>query len=331
MHILTIDTGTTNTRTKLWSEGEVVAFSSIEVGVRDTSITGSKEKLQAGVKQAIVETLSNAKCDADQVDLFLAAGMITSNVGLIEVPHVVAPAGVMDLAEGMASANIPEVLDWPIWFVPGIKNDVPTVTPENCEAMDIMRGEEVETFGILEHVGTKGPALLILPGSHTKFVHVDEKGQVTACVTTIAGELLSVITNGTILASALNHSFATTVDEKMVLLGAAEVQAVGLNRTCFSVRILDQFTDLSYEEKASYLAGAVVGTDLMAIKGSHAVGDCRDIPVIVGGTNSLATVFSTLIGKEDHFRGGVNAIDDTVMKDISGSGAIMIAQARGLL
>ena len=331
MHILTIDTGTTNTRTKLWREGEVIASSSTEVGVRDTSITGNKEKLQAGVKKTILETLSNAKCGADQVDLFLAAGMITSNVGLIEVPHVVAPAGLMNLASGMVSADIPQVLDQPIWFVPGIKNDVRKVTPENCEAMDIMRGEEVETFGILEHVGTRGPALLILPGSHTKFVHVDEKGRVTACVTTLAGELLSVITNGTILASALNRSFATAIDEKMVLLGAAEVQAVGLNRTCFSIRILDQFTDVSYDEKASYLAGAVVGTDLMAIKGSRAVGDCRDVPVIIGGTNPLATVFSTLIKKDDHFRGDVNAVDDTVMKDISGSGAIMIAQARGLL
>lgn len=331
MQILTIDTGTTNTRTKLWREGEVVASSSIGVGVRDTSITGSKEKLQAGVKKTILETLSTAKCGADQVDLFLAAGMITSNVGLIEVPHVVAPAGLLELARGMVSSNIPQVLDQPIWFVPGIKNDVPEVTPENCETMDIMRGEEVETFGILEHVGAKGPALLILPGSHTKFVHVDEKGQVTACVTTLAGELLSVITSGTILASALNRSFATAIDEKMALLGAAEVEAVGLNRTCFSIRILDQFTGLSYDEKASYLAGAVVGTDLMAIKGSRAVGGCRDIPVIIGGTNPLATVFSILIRKDDHFRGGVKAVDDTVMKDISGSGAIMIARARGLI
>jgi hypothetical protein len=97
------------------------------------------------------------------------------------------------------------------------------------------------------------------------------------------------------------------------------------------VRRSRHFTDVSYDEKASYLAGAVGRTDLMTIKGSRAVGDCRDIPVSTGGTNPLATMFSTLIKKDEHFRGGVNAVDDTVMKDVSGIEAIMIAQALGLL
>lgn len=44
--------------------------------------------------------LRKAGLGIGQVDLVLASGMITSNVGLCEVPHLPAPAGLRDLAAG---------------------------------------------------------------------------------------------------------------------------------------------------------------------------------------------------------------------------------------
>ena len=330
MYIATIDTGTTNTRVKLWHEGKLITASSVGVGVRDTGITGSKKKLKQGVKEAIQLVLDKASLAHSDIGLYLASGMITSNVGLYELPHVAAPAGVSELAEQMISATIHEVMDHPIWFVPGIKNNVPEVTVQNCEAMDIMRGEEVETLGLLNHLDLNGSALLILPGSHSKFVRVDTKRRITGCVTTLAGELLSVLTTDTILASSLDKSFARTLEPEMVLLGAKYARKFGLTRTCFSVRILDQFTDSSVNSKANFLAGAISSSDLQAIKQGSAMGDCQELPVIIGGSNLIAEVFEVLVKQDDYFNGDLITIDSTVMMDTSGFGAIMTARARGL-
>ncbi len=330
MYIATIDTGTTNTRVKLWQEGKVLTSSHVGVGVRDTGITDSKDKLKKGVKDAIDLALNKANLTHHDIELYLASGMITSNVGLFEVPHVFAPAGVAELAEQMVSATIKEVLDQPIWFVPGVKNNIQEITVENCEAMDIMRGEEVETIGLLDHLNISGPALLVLPGSHSKFVRVDRSSRITGSMTTLAGELLSVLTTDTILASSLEKSFAKNLDPEMALRGAEYARKYGLTRTCFTVRLLDQFTDSSLNGKANFLAGAIVSTDLLVVKNSSAMGDCRELPVIMGGSNIMSGIFETLIHQDDYFNGDLITVDSDIMKDKAGYGAILVARSRGL-
>jgi len=331
MYIATIDSGTTNTRVKIWHDEKVVADSQVEAGVRDTAVTGSKYKLQQGVKNAIDSAVSNAGITKDEVKLFLASGMITSGLGLYELSHVWAPAGVKELSESMECKVINEVIDKPIWFVPGIKNNLREINMDNCELMDIMRGEEVETFGILQKLKINGPALIILPGSHSKFVSLNSDNQVTGCVTTLAGELLSVITCNTILANALDNSFAKEISEEFILKGAHYSNKVGLNRTCFTVRILDMFTKYTVNEKANFLLGAVLASDLFAIKNSKALNISPDLPVIIGGSKILKKAFEILIKSDNYFKGNINVVEEEIMKDMAGFGAIVIAKHRGLI
>lgn len=331
MYIATIDTGTSNTRVKLWNKGKIVSKSFAGVGVRDTAITGSKAKLYQGVREAIKTALEKIDMRASEVDLFLASGMITSNVGLYEVPHVCAPAGIDELAKGMVSAQIDEVIDKPIWFVPGIKNQLKDININTCEEMDIMRGEETETIGIIENLKIEGPAVVVLPGSHSKFVSINESGQITGCLTTLAGELLSVITNNTILANALNNSFVEEINEELIIAGADYSKKVGLNRTLFTTRILDQFTTYSVNDKANFLLGAVLETDLFAVKNSRAIRVSPDQKVIIGGGNVSKIAFEILIKRDDYFTGKVYIVDDGLMEDMSGLGCIAAAKVRGLI
>ena len=67
--------------------------------------------------------------------------MITSNVGLYELAHQVAPAGITELAQGIVKVDMPEVAEQHIWFVPEGRNNADAVSAENVEAMDIIRGE----------------------------------------------------------------------------------------------------------------------------------------------------------------------------------------------
>ena len=139
MNILTIDTGTTNTRVTVWRDDVALCQAARQVGVRDTAITGNRTTLQRGVQDTIDAALQKAGFGMGQVDLVLASGMITSNVGLHEVPHLIAPAGLRDLAAGMVQASIPEVCPQPIWFVPGVRNPVDNLGLHNIESMDMMR------------------------------------------------------------------------------------------------------------------------------------------------------------------------------------------------
>ena len=157
-------------------DGRLLAKSCAEGGVRNTVISGSRQMLQMGVRQAILEAAQTAGINIREVGLILASGMITSNVGLCEVPHVIAPAGTKELARGLTMSRIEAVVEQPIWFVPGIKNNVAAVDLSTYEAMDIMRGEEVETFGLIEKVEVAGAGNFCASGIALK-VHQRRRGE----------------------------------------------------------------------------------------------------------------------------------------------------------
>lgn len=330
MYIITLDTGTTNTRVTLWKNEEVVDKVSCEVGVRNTAIDGNNSELKCAIREAINEILYKNGVSLNEIDKILASGMITSNVGLVEVPHLLAPVGIEDFANGMVSYSIPDVVDKEIWFIPGVKNNVMNISLENCEAMDIMRGEEVETIALQERMRLEGAALIILPGSHSKFISVNNEGKITGCLTSVAGELISVITHNTIITNALENSLASEFDEKMIIEGYKNGKKSGLNRSIFSVRIIDQFIDYSVNEKANFLLGAVLSTDLQAIKNSSALKVSEESNVIIGGKNILKDSFECILKEESYFS-SIKAVSSNHMADLAGFGSICVAKKRGLL
>ncbi len=330
MYSVTIDTGTTNTRICVWHDDHIIAQASEPVGVRDTAITGSKTTLTQGVGKAIQAALAEARVPEGETITYLSAGMITSNVGLCEIPHLVAPAGIAELAAGMVKAELGDVCDQPIWFVPGIKNHAAAVTSENSDAMDIMRGEETETIGAISALDIQGPAVIILPGSHSKFVKIDADNKIEGCVTTIAGELLDVITQRTILASSLKHRMTDSIDAPVLLDGAKSCQDVGLARSCFSVRILDMFGDLTDNQKANFLLGAVLHDDIQAIKNSKALNITSDITLVVCGKKILKEALITLIKNDNWFTGEIIIMPDN-QASLSGLGALAIAKYRNII
>src|SRR6218665_738924 len=116
MDILTIDAGTTNTRSTLWRNGIPSCQAERPVGVRDTAVTGDKSALQNGVRESIAEVLQQGRAGAGAAGAWLGSGMITSNVGLFELAHLPVPAGLKELAAGMQQALLPQVCARPIWF-----------------------------------------------------------------------------------------------------------------------------------------------------------------------------------------------------------------------
>lgn len=330
MHILTIDTGTTNTRVSLWRDGVQISQALAPVGVRDTAISGSQAKLREAVRDTMGRALEHSGVGADQIKLVLASGMITSSLGLHELAHLPTAAGREQLAAAMQCVAMPDVCAQPIWFIPGVRNDVSEIDPYTCEAMDMMRGEETEAIGLIESLGLQGSSMLVLPGSHTKLVSLDSSGCISGCATTLAGELLQAITGNTILAKSLDSKFATRLSPEMVLAGAALAWKAGIGRACFSVRILEQFTASDQNARANFLLGAVLSGDVQTLKNSDAICMLPDMPLVIAGKGIVKQALALLIEDDAYFSGALTVIDDTLQTQLSGRGALSLAAARGL-
>lgn len=326
-YVVTVDTGTTNTRVYLWDKNRVCAASSkSEAGVRNTAVDGNNSRLKKAIHGCMEEVLNTAGITFQEVDRVIACGMITSNVGLVEIPHVPAPAGAEELAAGARSVLIEDVCPLPILFIPGVKNNIGEVTADNFEAMDMMRGEEVESLAILQSFPKGKKYLLVLPGSHTKFVSVDPDGKMTGCLTTITGELLACITNDTVIADAVGRRFVDEkdYDREMVLRGYEESSRVGLGRASFSARILNMFTEKDKKKLANFILGATLASDLQAVKNSGALAAGKECTVIVSGKNPLREAIVDIL-KHDRYFEHVEEYIPASSLPLSAAGAFLVA------
>src|SRR4051812_14818573 len=106
---VTLDGGTTNTRARLIdiAAGRVVATARRSVGVRDAVLGGGGQPLEHAVRDAIDEV--GRAAGGVRPDVIIAAGMLSSEVGLTAVPHVLAPAGVDELARGATVRWLPAI------------------------------------------------------------------------------------------------------------------------------------------------------------------------------------------------------------------------------
>lgn len=330
-YVFTVDTGTTNTRVILWDENRgALGTETRGAGVRNTAIDGNNGRLKAAVKSCLDTLLETHGLDYSQVKGIIASGMITSNVGLVEIPHLAAPVSIDDLAAGMRDVLLEDICPVPISFIPGVKNaEGDRVNLGNFEAMDMMRGEEVESAAMLSRLKEGVPYLLVLPGSHTKFVSVDETGKITGCLTSITGELLNSITNDTIIADAVGRQFVSmeTYDPEMLLTGCRTAKQCGIGRACFSARILHQFVTKDSGKLANYILGACLQSDAAAIQSSSALKAGPDTTVIVGGKDPLRRAIADILKHEGRFK-QVSLFQSDGDLPLSPIGAYLIADRR---
>lgn len=263
-----IDCGTTNLRvTLLDGQKQPVDTVRADGGVRHTAIDGDNSRLRRTLRDAIAALIEKNGLAPGGVLRCVAYGMITSNMGLLEISHVPAPASRDALRAAVQEHMFADVAPFPIAFIPGVRNFGGAVTMDNYSRMDMMRGEETEAVGLHRLLAPKGPAIFVLPGSHNKFVSMGADGEILGCMTSISGELLDAITHDTILADAVGRSFVTAEGymPDMACEGAWECAHSGLGRAAFSARILQTLGGRSREAVQSYLLGAVLAQDVQAL------------------------------------------------------------------
>lgn len=326
-YIITIDGGTTNTRAFLWENDHVIGRHKEETGVRDTAVDGNNRRLKYAVKKCIQTLIEKRELVYSDVSRIIASGMITSDVGLVELPHITVPAGIEELAVATHSVMLEDICPLPISFIPGIKNRCEEIDYDNYEVMDIMRGEETESVGLIQKFGNSKPMVLMLPGSHAKMISVNKDGKITGCMTSMSGELLSIITNHTILADALDKRFVDEehYDRESVLRGYQNTKKVGFNRACFSARILNQFVTKDSWEIANYLLGAVLWNDVYGLKHTGAVHIPCNEYIVIAGKFSLRQGLADIL-KDDGYYNNVQVYSEPDDISLSAIGARLVAE-----
>ena len=289
---LVIDCGTTNLRVTLLDENKKKLDTvKAEGGVRHTSIDGHNGRLRTMLHESMVTVLSRNGYDMADVKKCVASGMITSALGLLEIPHVPAPAGAAELRAAMQEKVFEDIAPFPIAFIPGVRNFAGEVNLDNFSGMDMMRGEEVEAIGLYKLLKPRGAAMFVLPGTHNKFVPMDAEGRIKGCMTSISGELLDALTHHTIIAEAVGHGFVSGEDYDPVYAkhGAWESAMSGLGRAAFAGRILNTLGGRGKSEIQSYLLGAVLALDVQAMQSF--VGDAENVEAYIAGKAPLQQCF----------------------------------------
>lgn len=268
-----IDCGTTNTRIYLVDEKEHIAASGeVKIGTRDTSITGSKDKLRNGINSLYHQIISEAGLRPEDVEFAVASGMITSEIGLIDLPHLTAPAGMEELAAGLVCFEDGEFLSLgcPIYFVRGIKNsDRVELTADSLRNADFMRGEEVQCMGILKEENLSGPYNIVVLSSHTKNIYIDEKNRIVSSYTTISGQFYEALLNATFLGSSVRPSDGEKKRysrEDIVDLAVRCTQECGMGRTLLMTRFMQVLMNSHSEERKLFLETVIAADDMKAFE-----------------------------------------------------------------
>lgn len=259
---LLIDGGTTTTRVWAVRGSEVLAESRATIGARDTARDGSPEALHQAVKGLLEQAASAARLRQPdwQAEGIVAAGMITSPLGLSDVPHVPAPADLRALAAGAHHLSMANVSALPMLLLPGVRCGPLAPTLADIADFDVMRGEEAVCLGLLETGALGGSGIALSLGSHWKLVEILE-GQITACSTTMGGELLHVLRTQTVLSASVDAELPPLLmPEDFALLeqGLLACEQHGLLRAAFMTRLLERVSGSTGRERLLFLLGVVI-------------------------------------------------------------------------
>lgn len=182
-----IDMGTTNTRGWLMRGDQVVAASMRDVGVRNAAQSRSPFQIQHSLRE-LITTLSQEAQEREHPCTpvcVAAAGMIGSSLGLVEVPHLPAPAGIEELSAASRWWHFPNVTELPILLVPGVRSGLRIGSAEDVHELDVMRGEETLCAGLIAAGAIVGPAVVLNLGSHWKAIKLDQDGRISSSATSL--------------------------------------------------------------------------------------------------------------------------------------------------
>lgn len=230
--LIGVDWGTSNRRAWLFDPGGgIVAKRCDEYGIAKNGATGFSESLQR-----LIGDWPHSPT--------LMAGMIGSRNGWIEAPYIECPAGLAEIAAHL----VPVGGRMDLTIVPGLSS---------IEGRgDVMRGEETQIVGL---AAGGGLSLVILPGTHSKWVRIVDK-RIANFRTFPTGELFAAILDHTVIGALAEGHEVTPDGFDRGLVHAGEGQFLLGNLFAARADILLGLS--SPRDCAGYLSGLMIGTEV---------------------------------------------------------------------
>jgi 2-dehydro-3-deoxygalactonokinase len=268
---LLVDGGTTTTRVWAVDGTTVLAETRAMIGARDAARDGNNAAWvrQLGTLIAQAEQKARRQVTDWHPACVAAAGMITSPLGLAEVPHVPAPADVHALAAGARSLSMPELTPLPILLVPGVRCGPTMPTAHDIDAVDVMRGEEVVCLGLVHSGLLPAGGGMLSVGSHWKLVEVEGRS-IRGSTTTLSGELLHALRTQTVLAASVDPELPDALtgnDLEAMRVGVRQREMAGFTRAAFCTRLLERVSDSTPRARLLFLLGVVVAETMAHWRG----------------------------------------------------------------
>lgn len=217
------------------------------------------------------------------------SGQIGSSIGWRETDYLPCPISPEQIASKCLRF---EAQGHQISIIPGLSCLLPN------QHYDLMRGEELQVLGWLgqDPENRIGQHLICLPGTHTKWVFVNN-GQIVMFKTAMTGELYDILVNHSILIQDKNALFnqeAFDQGAKFTLQSEAGSFVHGL----FSVRSKQLFKQISAQQSTSYLSGLLIGSDVRAAINANEW-DIKSLnKIVLIGSPNLSKSFARVLESE---------------------------------
>jgi 2-dehydro-3-deoxygalactonokinase len=270
--LIGLDWGTTSLRAfRFGRHGGIIARRRADRGIM---------KVEGGqFAAALDDAIGDWRAEAPQAPI-LMAGMIGSRQGWVEAPYAACPADAASLAGALTA--VPSVAQ--AYIVPGV------AWRNGIAAPEVMRGEETQIVGL----GPLSNRLVVLPGTHSKWVWLDAEGRMARFTTFMTGEVFDVMRRHSILGRLMPGSeiapaadgFERGLDEALSPDGPGTLQSL------FSARARGLFGELPADQLSGYLSGLLIGAELK--EGRQAIahwGGVMGAPILVGG-GALVTLYT---------------------------------------
>jgi len=303
---IAIDGGTTNTRVHLMKKDVITDTVKIDMGVRIN--TDGTNKYKKELRKAIEKILSDNALEESGIEVIICSGMITSDLGLLPLPHLTIPCSIEDMAMATEKAFFPEISSIPFVFIRGLKTD-----SASFESADMMRGEEAELIGLCEELEEN--CLYVLPGSHSKLIETDKDSRIVSFSTEMTGEIIEAMSSHTILKGSLDLK-SSSLDIEYLEKGFLYAKEKGVNAAFFKVRTLSVLFNTSKDEAYSFFMGVALSGEISNITNSKAK------KVVLGGKAVLKNPMAHLLQKFSDKE--IICIPDEISNFASAYGAIKI-------
>jgi 2-dehydro-3-deoxygalactonokinase len=212
-------------------------------------------------------------------------GMIGSSIGWVQAPYLPAPADPKGLAAACVSLRAGRVR-----IVPGVS------CRNRLAAPDVMRGEETQILGalVLEPRLSTGKHLICLPGTHTKWVVVNE-GAIVEFLTAPTGEIFDLLGKYSVMVRDGGEERATNDQAYEAALQRVRTQPdVELLHRIFEVRSRRLLAELPAEDASSYMSGLLIGSDVAGAARMFAE-ETRGQPVYLIAAPGLIHAYSSAL------------------------------------